>query len=155
MDKVRFGRALGKGARHAAKSLLEAADAAASPDPRPKAAAPSRTTAQAAGSRAAEIHRNTVSTAHQARKAAKASRKSLLDPVKTFSGTLWLQVTGTFFTLFAVFLAQASWNLRSAAHSHADPGLTHKLYAYVALAFVFAYFAVTSFVRASRRGKRR
>jgi len=32
MDRVRFGRALGYGARHAAKSLMQAADAASSPN---------------------------------------------------------------------------------------------------------------------------
>jgi hypothetical protein len=39
MDRVRFGRALGYGARHAAKSLAKAADAAASPNPRAAAGA--------------------------------------------------------------------------------------------------------------------
>src|ERR1700723_2466178 len=44
MDRVRFGRALGYGARHAAKTLLQAADAASTPSPaRPAGvAAPSR-----------------------------------------------------------------------------------------------------------------
>ena len=106
MDKVRFGRALGKGARSAAKSLMEAADAAASPDPHPKPnAAPTRPTRTAtlhdAVGSVVEAHHAVAHTKQQARKAGLAAVAPVVANAKRLSGVLWLELTGTFFTLFA------------------------------------------------------
>jgi undecaprenyl pyrophosphate phosphatase UppP len=65
---------------------------------------------------------------------------------------LWLQVTGTFFALIALVMGGGAWRLREIMRKGA--GGSHelmKLYLCVAIAAVFAYFAVSSFVRAERR----
>jgi hypothetical protein len=142
MDKVRFGRALGKGTRDAAKSLWEAADAAASPSPRPRPAA-----AQAPP-------RPQVSTRANTAKAARTAGKSMLAPVKKFSSVLWLEVTGTFFALIALFLAQGVWRLRTSARAPLNTPEAHKFYAYAVIFLLFAWFAVSSFLRARHRGRR-
>lgn len=151
MDKVRFGRALGKGTRAAAKSLWEAADAAAAPDPsaRAKAAAPSRNApaSAAAASRKQAPRANPL----QAGRAARAAGQSVLAPMKKFSSVLWLEVTGAFFALIALFLAQGVWKLRHAVYGSAEE---HKLAVYAILCAVFVYFTVSNFVRAHRRGKK-
>ena len=63
MDSVRFGRALGIGTRLAAKTLVEAVDAAMAPNPAAKAGTPGATPtrAEAAGTQAAQQVRQTAS----------------------------------------------------------------------------------------------
>jgi hypothetical protein len=148
MDKVRFGRALGKGARGAAKSLWEAAEAATSPDPRsetaPKAAPGQRLSDVVAP--VIEAHRTVHHAKQQVRAEAGRAGKSMLAPVRKFSSVLWLEVTGTFFTLIAVFVGQAVWKLRGTWRGP-------KFFVYAGLFALFAYFAVSSFVRARRRDR--
>ncbi len=157
MDRVRFGRALGYGARHAAKSLMKAADAASSPNP--TAAGPARAgsrpaTAQPTVSRVVERVVETRRTVAQTQKHAGRLGRSVWSPVARFSGVLWLQVTGTFFTLLAVFLSQGLWKQRGAVrlplHSHAAAMFYLQLAAFVG----FAYFAISNFVRAYLRERR-
>jgi hypothetical protein len=173
MDKVRFGRALGKGARGAAKSLWEAAEAAASPDPSPHvprsdasrpppaseqpAPRPApRSAVQAAGEiimPLVEAHRAVHGAKQQVRSEAKRAGKSMLAPVRKFSSVLWLEVTGTFFTLIAVFVAQGLWKLRDAVH-HPLSGDAPKFWLHLGLFLLFGYFAASSFLRARRRNRR-
>jgi len=175
MDRVRFGRALGYGARHAAKTMLQAVDAATTPDPAPKAPRPSvppaptsappvesqRAGAQVAGAvnEVAEAYRKVhAAQTHVKREATKHAwslRKSVLTPLKDFSSVVWLQVTGLFFGLFAMVLGGAVWRNREAFRLPvSDPGAQHA-YFYLLVFVVFAYFTVSNFVRASRREKRR
>jgi hypothetical protein len=70
-------------------------------------------------------------------------------PLARFSSVLWLQVTGTFFVLIAVFLSQGLWKERGAARL---PMGSHE--ALMAAFVVFAYFAISNFVRAHLRGRR-
>ncbi len=157
MDRVRFGRALGYGARHAAKSLLKAADAASSPNP--SAAGPSRpasrpATLQPTVSRVVDRVVETRRTVAQTQKHAGKLGRSVLSPVARFSSVLWLQVTGSFFMLIALFLSQGLWKQRGAIrlpiHSHAAAIFYLQLAAFVG----FAYFAVSNFVRAYLRERR-
>ena len=177
MDKVKFGRALGQGARGAAKSLWDAAEAAAAPDPRPRAerpvsmpdagSPPPARTSQGSSLREAaghvlEAHRVVTETKAHARnvatqatkKAAKQAGRSMFAPVKKFSSVLWLEVTGVFFAVITLFLLQGVWRLRGAAHLSWSSPEAHKLMAYATICLLFAYFTVSSFVRARRRGKR-
>jgi hypothetical protein len=153
MDRVRFGRALGYGARHAAKTLVQAVDAASAPSSSstrqgqpPTVSRPARASvwAEEARQRAAEAPRAVAA----ARKQAKGS---FIAPIARFSGTLWLQVSGVFFALVAVTMGVAAWRARAGLHAAASSPQAMKLYICVAVCAVFAYFAVSSFVRAERR----
>jgi hypothetical protein len=160
MDRVRLGRALGYGARHAGKALVSAVDAAITPAPTstttspapPGAASHSRaaegTTRTA--ERAAEIHRRVVGAGTQAR----GIGKSVWTPLKTFSSVIWLQVTGTFFTVFALFMGEGVWRLRGSFRAPVSSPETHKVYFYLLVFMGFSYFAISNFVRASLREHR-
>ena len=115
MDRVRFGRALGYGARHAAKTLMKAADAASTPSPTRAAASrtPTAQTRPAAGqaqaARVAERVVQTQRTVVATKTHAKALGRSVWSPLAKFTSVVWLQVTGVFFTLLALFLSQGLW----------------------------------------------
>jgi hypothetical protein len=172
MDSVRFGRVLGIGARLAGKTLVQAVDAATAPNPTPpsaRTAAPPpssprpepptegvvipptrRPAVSAASARATEQVRTT------SQGVARGSRKfgdAVWGPVARASGVLWLEVTGVFFGLIALFGLQGMWSHRfafSATASHADH---QHLLIETALAVVFGYFCASSFIRASRRSR--
>lgn len=81
-------------------------------------------------------------------------KRGVLGPLKTFSSVVWLQVTGSFFALFALALGQGLWKERASFHAGtAAPG-SNQVWVHAGLLALFTYFAVSSFVRASRRGKR-
>jgi hypothetical protein len=165
MDRVRFGRALGVGARQAAKTLLSAAEAAAAPDPRrqgspgQRAATPSPTAASRFSSEATE--RNTTAAPPRVkvdpRVVAGQTRtlgSSVWSPFAKFSSVLWLEVTGTFFAIFALIAGLQIWKFHAALlRSPAAPD-ARRLYVYIAVFAVFGYFTVSSFVRAGRRQRR-
>jgi hypothetical protein len=155
MDRVRFGRALGYGTRHAAKSLLKAVEAASAPNPTASAGA-ARTASRAArpaeqvAQRVVQTRRTVAST----KKHAGALGRSVWSPLAKFSSVLWLQVTGTFFTLIAAFLSQGLWKERAAVKMSVHSAEAGKFYLHLVAFLVFAYFAVSNFVRASRRERR-
>jgi hypothetical protein len=147
MDRVRFGRALGIGARHAAKSLMSAAEAAAAPSPN-KAAASTPAAARPAAS--AQRVSNPVVIKTQAR----TLGKSVWAPFARFSSVLWLEVTGTFFAIFALIAGLQAWKWRAAVRLSPATLDARRLYVYFAVFALFAYFTVSSFVRANRRQRR-
>jgi hypothetical protein len=77
-------------------------------------------------------------------------------PFVKLSGVLWLELTGVFFGIFAVFAIGGTWKTlgewRRTAVNH-DTRM--QLIATAAMAVVFGYFCVSSFVRAGRRGRGR
>ena len=86
-----------------------------------------------------------------AKRGAKAFGQALLGPFTHAGSVLWLEITGLFFALFALFFVQSVYRVHTAwrqgpEHSH--------LLLYCALAFVFAWFSVSSFIRAYRKSKR-
>lgn len=148
MDRVKFGRALGYGARHAAKTLVQAADAASTPNPAAKTpavspAGPIRTQSAQEARRIPDVQ--TVRAAGQ------QAKSSLVAPVVRFSSVVWLQVTGVFFALVAFTMGAAAWRARAAFHAASGSHDATKLYAYMAVCALFTYFTVSSFVRAARR----
>ena len=172
MDRVQLGRALGFGARAAAKTIVQAADAAMSPTPSAsaKSSTPPSTTASATPAQprpaAATTRPAQATTPTPTRRAGNvaegASRmgRAVFEPVKRHSRELWLQITGSFFALLACSMGAGMWALRAqmraafhAAHAHpaalwsADP---LKFYVAAAACLMFAYYAVSNFVRAGR-----
>jgi hypothetical protein len=133
MDRVRFGRALGVGARQAVKSLTEAVDAATSANPHAKRAP-------------------IAERAQVVQKQARRTGGSVWKPLKKFSSVLWLEVTGTFFALIAAYLSQGLWAHRGELKGGSGEVRTYALH--LAAFAVFAYFAVSNFVRAWRRDQR-
>lgn len=156
MDPVRFGRALGAGARAAAKTVVHAADAAAAPNPRPARAespvrgagetiAPRETTepasagaARGTGSAGAAVAASARPAGAQVR-AAQASRtargvregarrfgREVWRPVVRLSGVLWLEFAGVFFGIFALFALGAALRLRGAWHTTGANGVEHQ-----------------------------
>jgi hypothetical protein len=179
MDVVRFGRALGFGARQAVKTVTAAVDAATAENPsarsagggtnagqetsRPQtsgAAESAHMTAPAAMSKAAsKAAHSAAQTVVQARGAKQAVRRGgrRFGPAwRTFVrlwGVLWLEVVGVVFGLFVIFAAIGAWRLRGEWHSNAAEH--RQLLGALAMLAVFGYFAVSSFVRARRRERRR
>jgi hypothetical protein len=174
MDRVRFGRALGFGARQAVKTLVTAVDAATAENPTAKS--PARTPApmqtpgrsvtgstgsaaaanSGAGTNAARTASRTVAQAREVqqgvRRGTKRFGEAVWNPFVRLSGVLWLEVTGVFFGIFALFAAGTVWKLRGEWHS---PANYRGLWGAVAMLVVFGYFCVSSFVRARRRERER
>jgi hypothetical protein len=178
MDRVRFGRALGYGARAAAKTLVTAVDAATAENPTPRRtppavatppvrvrapqarsqtgpgawAAPVRPVAQAVQS-AGRI----VAQGQAASKAVRRERKrfgqAMLEPFVRLSGVLGLELAGVFFGIFALCGLAAVWKLRGDWRA-SSPEHAHLLGA-AAMMGLFGYFCVSSFLRARRREKGR
>ena len=157
MDRVRFGRALGYGARHAAKAMVRAVDAAAAPNPAPSG--PKATAAPVAADQrrggAVEAVEQVVRAHAVAKQQSAVLKKSMLAPVKKFSSVIWLQVTGSFFGLFAATMGGAVWKHRGDFGLGWGSAEAWKAGGYAGLFLVFAWFCVSNFVRASRRDKQR
>lgn len=161
MDRVRFGRALGKGARLAARTALEAVDAAtaAAPDTQkarsrntvqastPRSSAPS--TASGTVQRAA-LREPFLSVPSGLLPAARAARAGVVGPLKQASRAVWHELTGSFYALFALSFGAGVWHTRKAIHS-SIPLERHRLAAFCALTVLFLYFSISSFARARQR----
>ena len=72
------------------------------------------------------------------------------------SGVLWLEFTGVFFGIFALTATIGVWKLRTTL---TGPASTHQAHTHFALtaamAVLFAYFCVSSFVKAARKNRGR
>jgi hypothetical protein len=166
MDSVRFGRALGIGARAAAKTLVTAVDAATAPNPSGAgkatgaSASADRSRAEASGARmgekAARTTAQVVQTGQGLKRGGRRFGEAVWGPFVKLSGQLWLELTGVFFGIFAVFAASSAWKMRGEWHETAANHDAHvHLLLTAAMAVVFGYFCASSFVKANRRGKRR
>ena len=157
MDSVRFGRALGFGARAAAKTLVTAVDAATSPNP--SAGVKATPTAANAGVRLGEQAARTTTQVREAKaglaQGSKRFGEAAWGPFVRLSGVLWLEFTGVFFGIFALFAASGAWKLRNNLRETAANHEAHVHFLLLALmAAVFGYFFVSSFVKAHRRSRR-
>ena len=74
---------------------------------------------------------------------------TLWRPFAHATGVLTLQITGSFFAIFTLVFGVHSWQLYKSAGWH-----DHHLPIYLGFAFLFAWFTVSSFWRASRKQKR-
>lgn len=152
MDKVRLGRALGYGTRHAAKTLAAVADAATAPNPRQGASPIARTSA---AERRGDEPRVAQTMRVPSAKHVKQAGKSFWGPLATFSGALTLRVTGVFFGVIALAMLNGAWRIHAAVLS---PGpareLVQHFWLFAGFGLLFLYFAVSSFVRARKRERR-
>jgi hypothetical protein len=168
MDSVRFGRVLGIGARLAAKTVVSAVDAATAPNPSAAKAkqeggptAGSGSTAEKAKASRTQLGQNVVRTTAQVRQTGRGLKEggrrfgeAMWGPLVKVSGALWLELTGVFFGIFAVFAGGNAWKMRGALRETAANHDAHMhLLISVAMAAVFGYFCVSSFVRANRRSR--
>jgi hypothetical protein len=143
-----FGRALGIGVRVAGKALLE--DKPLTPDQKRAAARARLEAVRAAGERGRIAGASLGQGTRNLGRGARYFGRAVWNPFALASGVLWLEVTGMFFALFALFFAQHLYELRAAWRSgpeHLRFGL------YAALLALFVYFSASSFVRARRKQK--
>ena len=148
VDRVRLGRALGYGTRHAAKTFAAVVEAAAAPSPRDMSSA-----AGASGSPAAAPQRGgspfaAVPGPKNVAAGARSFKRSFWQPLAAFSGALWLRVTGVFFALLACTMGAGAWRLRHTVHLTGSQRLSHRFWVFAAFALLFGYFTCSSFVRA-------
>jgi hypothetical protein len=171
MDSVRFGRALGIGARLAAKTMVSAVEAATAPNPSAAktkqgtgsgpTAGSNSTTAEKAKASGTQLGQNVARTTGQVRQTGRGLKEggkrfgeAAWGPFVRLSGALWLELTGVFFGIFAVSAGGNAWKLRWALHETAANHEAHvHLLISVAMAAVFGYFCVSSFVKANRRSR--
>lgn len=101
--------------------------------------------------------RATVQTRATRARVAQGSRRfgeAAWGPLAKLSGVLWLEMTGAFFGIFALFGADSLWRHRADVHETALNHTAHQhLMVYAAMTLLFTYFTVTSFVRARRKGR--
>jgi len=143
MEPKKVGRTLGIGVRVASNMLRERVERAAQAHPPPAQAGNGRPAAAAPANPIA----NRVATA---KRGAKAFGQAFLGPFTHAGSVLWLEITGLFFALFALFFAQSVYRL----HAAWSRGPEHtQLLLYCALAVAFAWFSVSSFLRAYRKSK--
>jgi hypothetical protein len=148
MEPKKVGRTLGIGVRVASNMLRQRVEQAAAAQPGPAEAGNGR---PAATPRPAPGSPRLGSRAVAAKRGAKAFGQALLGPFTHAGGVLWLEISGLFFALFALFFVQSVYRVRTAwrqgpEHSH--------LLLYIILAGVFVWFSVSSFTRAYRKSKR-
>ena len=168
MDSTRFGRALGIGARLAAKTLATAVDAATAPNPsdggerKRTGGSGSGTEGSSVGTASrVRVEERVVRTVEQVQNTSQGLKEgsrrfgsAVGKPLVRVSKVLWLELTGVFFGLFAVTAAGAAWRLRDALRATAGNHEEHvRFLVAVAVALVFGYFCVSSFVKANRGGR--
>jgi hypothetical protein len=73
----------------------------------------------------------------------------MLQPVARAGNILWLQISGVFFAIFALFFLNHTWQAHRTLGWH--DGHTR---VYAALGVAFTWFAVSSFWRARRKEQR-
>ena len=143
MEPKKVGRTLGIGVRVASNMLRERVERAATAHPPPAQAGNGR---PAAAAPAIPISNRVAGV----KRGAKAFGQAFLGPFTHAGSVLWLEITGLFFALFAVFFAQSVYRVHAAWRQ--GPEHTHLLL-YCALAVAFAWFSVSSFLRAYRKSK--
>jgi hypothetical protein len=119
--------------RHAARTAIEASKAAAAPDPNPTPTyqPPRRATAGQTG------------------RAVAAGSRGFFGSVKHAGKAVWQQVMGTLFAFFALYFVQAAFTHFSSYQAGGEA--RSKWYLGTFMAILFSWFAVSSFVRASKK----
>jgi hypothetical protein len=145
------------GARQAARTLMDVADAAAASDPSPRPSAPTAPTAPSRPAAKSQPARSALPSVPTARRGiaegGKRFGEAVWGPFVHLGGVLWLEFTGVFFGIFALVALQGFWSLRSALHAGASAHNRHRLMIDIGVGLLFSYFCISSFLRARRRGR--
>jgi hypothetical protein len=116
-----------------------------------------QTTLHATAHKAAHQAAHTVIKARGAREGLRRGSRSFggtaWKTIKRLGGVLWLEVSGVFFGIFALFFAGGAWRLRGEWHS--TTAAHRQLVVALAMLAFFGYFCVSNFVYARRRERRR
>ena len=147
MEPKKVGRTLGIGVRVASNMLRERVERAAASSPATSTTGNLPPMPASPSVRSVPMSRRVAT----AKRGAKAFGQALLGPFTHAGGVLWLEITGLFFALFALFFVQSVYRVHTAWRT--GPEHTHLLL-YVAMALIFAWFSVSSFTRAYRKSKR-
>jgi hypothetical protein len=142
MEPNTLGRKFGIGIRIASKKLLDRAAQGSPPSP---AADVSRPAHQA-------MPQSQVYAA-RGKAVAKGSRKfgeALWKPFAHASSVLWLEVTGLFFGIFALFFGVNTYKLR---YEWAVGPDHQRFLVYTVVTLIFGYFTFSSFYRARKKEK--
>ncbi len=84
-----------------------------------------------------------------AREGGRRFGKAVWGPFSRAGHVLWLEVTGVFFALFALYFGSEAWKVR-----HGTGIERNHFFEFLIFAVVFSYFCVSSFVWARRREKK-
>jgi hypothetical protein len=141
MEPKKVGRVLGVGVRVASNMARQRMTQAAAPVGEVRVGAESRKTEVTPGVRT-----------QAAKRGIKAFGQGILGPFRHAGGVLWLELTGLFFALFALFFMQNVYRVRASWRQ--GPDHAHWLL-YVLLAAAFAWFSFSSFQRAYRKSRGR
>lgn len=145
MQPNRIGRLFGIGTRVAVGKLRDGAAGAA-------AAAQRSAAAQAAAAPSKSPPADRINYAEGSRRMARGAGRfgsALVRPFAHATGVLTLQITGVFFALFTAFFALHAWQAFRTLGAH-----DRHVLVYVAFALLFAWFTLTSFMRARAKQKR-
>ena len=143
MKPEKLGRVLGTGVRVAGRLMSEREQ-----DARRAVAAGQQMQAEIRTETRAAMRQELAQGARAASRAAGRGVGGFLRPFQRVGGILWLEVTGFFFGMFAVYFGADAWRVRVALH--AGPEHNHLLLAAGACAG-FAYLSVSAFWGARRR----
>lgn len=98
---------------------------------------------------ASENFATAVRTVQRVQESKKQAKQAAFAPIKKAGKTLWLEITGSFFLLFGFSFAFAALKARDAIHT---PGpARNNLLFFCALAAIFLYFGISSFVRSRKK----
>ena len=142
MGYVTLGQKLGRATRAAVERLQQQPHAHPHTTSEPtQTQQPTRTVAQP--TRMEESVATAATVVRHGKRAGQSFWKSLAHAARM----LWHEVTGVFFTLFALFFIQGAWRV----HADYRHGAEHQHFLlYLAMTVLFSYFAISAFVRSRK-----
>ena len=147
MEPKKVGRTLGIGVRVASNMLRERVEKASAAHSAPGETGNGRPAARPQTRDRIKLDSKVAG----AKRGAKAFGQAFLGPFTHAGSVLWLEITGLFFALFALFFVQSAYRVRTSWRL--GPEHVHLLL-YIVLAVGFAWFSVSSFLRAYRKSRR-
>ena len=156
MEPNRFGRKLGIGVRVASRMVQQRAAqsrATQSTPSQPGSAQPTaRSATPANAARPAAPPRNYTEPARRFGEGTRRFGKAVGGPLAHAGRTLWLELTGLIFALFALFFVQYAWRVRASAVHGPDHT---RFVLYGCATAIFLYFSITSFWKSARITRQR
>jgi hypothetical protein len=148
MNPNEFGKRLGIGVRVAGRVAQQRAQQAAQAQSSTHPPTQPQGVVESPEPRFTVNPREMKERTHKYTRAAGRGVGGFLRPFSRIGGILWLQVTGFFFGLFALFFAQDLWRTRL---SYAAGPQHQRFLIAVVLVVVFGYLSISAFWRARRR----